>query len=321
MKITASAPGKLMLAGSYAVVHGRPSVVTAVDQRIQVSVELLKEPKLILEAPDLNVTSYTKDLSSLGEGDLPKSIRFAETLVKIFFHKFPQNEGLKVTTKSDFSSQVGFGSSSAVTVALSQALAELYQVKLSKKDLFNLCYQAVIDVQGVGSGFDIASAIWGGTIYYVTPAKVIKEISVNKLPLIIAYTGKKADTPTLVKMINKKLKNNPQKYNQIFDEIGKTADQTHQALLNRDWKALGQALTKHHRVVSQLEVSCSELDKLVKVSIRAGAYGASLSGAGGGDCMLAVIDDDHRSQVEQAIANVGGRVINVGLNAEGVKII
>jgi mevalonate kinase len=36
MKVTASAPGKLMLYGEHAVVYGSPCIVTAVDQRVRV---------------------------------------------------------------------------------------------------------------------------------------------------------------------------------------------------------------------------------------------------------------------------------------------
>ncbi len=179
-QVTASAPGKLMLSVGYAVVHGRPTIVTAVDQRLYATVVKNGVDVFHLDAPDLGLTSYTKTIADLGTKELPKAVRFIEILYKNFLEKHPQKEGIIVTTKSDFSSFYGFGSSSAVTVAFAKALTNLYSIKMSNSELFDLCYKAVIDVQGVGSGFDLAAAIWGGTLYFVSPAKVVKTVNVKR---------------------------------------------------------------------------------------------------------------------------------------------
>ena len=62
-QVTASAPGKLMLSVGYAVVHGYPTVVTAVDQRLFATVTKNGVDVFHLDAPDLGLTSYTKDMS------------------------------------------------------------------------------------------------------------------------------------------------------------------------------------------------------------------------------------------------------------------
>ena len=318
-KITTSAPGKLMLCGSYAVVHGRPCVVTAVDQRLYVTVEKNGDDQFHLTAPDLGLMGYSKTISELGTKDQPKAVRFIETLYKIFLDKYPQERGIKVSTKSDFSSTFGFGSSSAVTVAFAKALVELYGVKLNPKELFDLCYQAVIEVQGVGSGFYLAAAIWGGTIYYVSPAVVVEQIDIDQLPLIVGYTGVKADTPTLVRMINNKLTRNPARIEDIFDSSADISREVVKALSEKDWEKLGSLFNQHQALMRQLGVSSPELEQLIEQSSVNGAYGAGLSGAGGGDCMLAVVDKKDKDNVVTAI-NEFGEVLYVGLNAPGVRI-
>lgn len=319
-KVTVSAPGKLMLSGSYAVVHGRPCVVTAVDQRLYVTVEKNGVDRFHLEAPDLGLMAYSKTLAELGTKDVPSAVKFIEILYKLFLQDYPQENGIFVKTKSDFSSSFGFGSSSAVTVAFAKALCKLYDVKLDNKELFDLCYQAVIEVQGVGSGFDLASAIWGGTIYYVSPAKVVEPLEVKSLPMVVGYTRVKADTPTLVRMINQKLKRNPIKIEGTFDQIGSVSDEVLRAIGRQDWKRLGELLNLHQELMRGLGVSSPELEKLIEASLKAGAFGASLSGAGGGDCMLAVVDKFSKPYVEKAIEAAGGEVMLVNLNASGVKI-
>lgn len=319
MKVTTSAPGKLMLTGSHAVVHGRPCLVTAVDQRIKVMAESVADQKFYLEAADLGLTGYSKSLDDLGVGQPPKAVRFVESFLNIFWQKYPQSGGIKVVTQSDFSSQVGFGSSSAVTVALAKAVSQLYQVELTNYQLFDLCYQAVISVQAVGSGFDIASAIWGGTIYYISPAKEVRQLDIDYLPLVVAYTGVKADTPTLVKMVDDQFDQDPDRINLIFDQIGQITEEAYLALEKKDWSEFGQLLNRHQLVAAQLGVSSPELDRLTRAANQAGASGAAFSGAGGGDCMITVVDDQTQAQVSQALENAGGQVINLVVNANGVQ--
>lgn len=325
-QVTASAPGKLMLSIGYAVVHGRPTIVTAVDQRLYATVVKNGVDMFRLDAPDLGLTAYTKTIADLGTKELPKAVRFIEILYKNFLDKHPQKEGIIVTTKSDFSSFYGFGSSSAVTVAFAKALTTLYDIQLTNEELFELCYKAVLDVQGVGSGFDLAAAIWGGTLYFVSPAKVVKSINIKKLPIVIAYSGAKADTPTLIRMVDNLLEESLQKTNEIFDKIGKIADDFLQVFETVDenneesLKKIGELFNKSQEFAKDLKVSNHKLEKLIDVAKKAGAYGATASGAGGGDCVLAVVNEENRKNVEIAMSEAGGKIINVGLSSPGVRI-
>lgn len=319
-KITVSAPGKLMLVGGHAVVHGRATVVTSVSQRLFVTVEKNGADVFLLNAPDLGLTAYSKTIADLGKKELPKAVQFVEILYKRFLEKYPQDHGIVVTTKSDFSASFGFGSSSAVTVAFAKALTGLYDLKFSNQDLFEMCYQTVLEVQGVGSGFDIASAIWGGTIRYVKPAKVVESIQIAKLPLVVGYTGVKADTPTLVRMVDSKLAKNSEKYNQLFDEIGQTASEVQTALEHDNLEQLGTAFNTHQELMRKIGVSSNRLEELITASLAAGAVGATLSGAGGGDCMIAAVSEENRTAVEKAIQETGGEIMHVGLGEEGVRI-
>ena len=318
--ITASAPGKLLLLGDHSAVYGYPCIVTAVNQRLHVSIEKNGKDSFHLSAPDLGLEAYTKTIGELGEKELPKGVRFVEMLYKRFLEKHPQDHGINVMTKSDFESGFGFGSSSAVTVAFAKALTSLYKLKLTKQELFHLCYQAVLDVQGVGSGFDIAAAIWGGTIYYVSPAKIVEALDIEDLPLVVGYTGIKADTPTLVRMVASQRSKHRAEYDQIFRQITELVEDGKKAMVNKNWHKLGMLLRRNQNLLVNLEVSSIELDRLIDAAEQAGSDGAKLSGAGGGDCMIAVATSTLKERVQIAIESVGGKVQQVALNAEGVRL-
>lgn len=319
--IIVSAPGKLMLFGEYAVLEGEPCLTTAVNRRMTVRVTRAKTQQFVLHAKDLKIDNYKRSLEDLGNGEGPKDVRFAETVVRNFFQQFPQKKpGVIIETHAPFSKNFGFGSSAATTVALSYALTTLFSVSLSKKELFDFAYKTVLDVQHAGSGFDIASSLYGGVLYFLSGGKKIEQVKVEDFPLLVGYTGVKADTVSFIQVFNEKKKNNQKLYKDTCHAIGNAVKKAKKTIENENWQEAGNLMNENQRLLSVFSVSTPMLDKLVGMVNKNGAYGAKLSGAGGGDCMIALVSDRKREVVKQAIENAGGSVIDVSVEKEGVRI-
>jgi len=316
--IKVSAPGKLMLFGEHAVVYNRPCLVTSVDHRMTVQLKKREDNRIILNALGVGLKDYLLFIDDL-EKSHPKGSQFVLRAIFNFFQKYRVRVGLEIETKSAFSSEFGLGSSSAVTVSTLRALAELFGIKIEKKELFDLAYQTVLDIQGVGSGFDIAAAIWGGILYFVTGGKSIEPLKTKKLPLIIGYTGIKADTVSLVKMVVEEIKNKPTKINQIFDKIVKIVEQAKKELESSNFEKVGQLMNLNHDLLRKLGVSSRELENLIEAALAAGAYGAKLSGAGGGDCIIALYPKEKLNSIKMAIEKAGGKIIKAKIPGQGVK--
>ncbi len=308
-----------MLFGEHAVVYDRPCLVTAVNQRMKATLQVLTKSVFELEAQDVNVTGYKKPLDDLGKGEIPKGAQFVEIAVSNFLKKYPFKGGISVTTKSEFSSQFGFGSSSASTVCVLKGLSEIVDIKLTNKEIFDLAYKTVLDIQGKGSGFDVAAAIYGGTLYFWTGGKIIEPIIISSLPLVVGYSGIKADTVTLINQVKEKANQNPEFVEGIFNEIKEIVTYAREKILKQEWDKVGELMNKNHHLLKQLGVSIDKLDQMCQAALEAGAFGAKLSGAGGGDCMIALVSEDKRGKATQAIEKVGGTVIKVKVNAEGVR--
>ncbi len=288
--VKASAPGKLMLFGEHIAVYGKPCIVTAVNHRMSVSVEKRDDDKIIINAPEVHVKDYKISINDF-INQHPKEVSFVLTAVNNFFDKYGCESGLNIETQSEFSSKFGFGSSSAVTVSTLKALAELFGIKLTTNELFNISYKTVLDVQKVSSGFDVASAIFGGTIYFARKGEIIEKMNIKEIPLVVGYTGVKADTPTLINKVGKMMEKEPEKINDIFDKIESIVIKAKEKIKNSGLDELGQFMNDNQKYLEMLDVSSPELDRLIFSSNNAGAYGSKLSGAGGGDCMIARVPE------------------------------
>jgi mevalonate kinase len=318
-RVVISAPGKLMLFGEHAVVHQRPCIVTAVDQRMRVIAELADTKSFKIEAPDVGVSEYSEEIDSPAASDAPKGVRFTAAAVRNFQQRHPLRSGVTLRTESDFSSEFGFGSSSAVTTAVLRALADLFEIPVSKEELFELSYKTVLDVQGVGSGFDLAAAIWGGTVYFRSGGSEILPLHVGDLPLTVGFTGIKADTPALVRQVADLHARHEDSINSVFDAMCSIVEEARAALEDSDVARLGELMNINQGLLDSLGVNSLELARLIFAARRAGAAGAKLSGAGGGDCMIALTLGQARERVEEAIENSGGKVLRVRTGAPGVR--
>lgn len=320
-EIVASAPGKLMLFGEHAVVYNHPCLVTAVDQRIRLSAEITDQKNFELEASDVDVTNYKKPIIKLGQGEIPKGAQFVEIAVKNIYKKFGLKKGLKIKTSSEFSSKFGFGSSSASTVCTVFALSKLFNLKMSKKQIFDSAYKTVLDIQGKGSGFDVAAAVFGGTIYFVTGGKKIEPLKIDSLPLVVGYSGIKADTVTLINKVKEKAAREGETVvENVYFDIEEIVEKAKLEILAGNWRESGRLMNENQDLLIWLEVSIKKLDDMIKTAREAGAYGAKLSGAGGGDCMIALGPQHRKEAIEKAIEKAGGEIIKVTTNAEGVRV-
>jgi len=319
--ITISAPGKLLLMGDHAVVYGHPCLVTAIDKRVYATVTILDERLFQLESPDIGVHGYSKPLNNLGH-DMQKEVRFAETAVRNFYDIHPQKHGVRIVIKSDFSSRYGFGSSSATVVAVLVSLAFCFKVNIPQRDMFALAHKTVLDVQGTGSGFDVAAAIYGGTLCFVTAGRVIEPLRHKAIPMVVGYTGVKADTATLVDLVAQKRKKETVKVDRIFEAVTQLVDEAKDRVTEGDFERVGKLMDFNQEYLRDLGISSEKLESLISAAKKAGAFGAKLSGAGGGDCMIALHPDGVQGKlsIEKAIQKAGGEAVDISTGAEGVRI-
>lgn len=317
--IRASAPGKLMLCGEHAVVHDRPCIVTAVDLRYTAELALTDAPAKIIriDAPGLPGSPVEIPLDAIGTS-ARKETAFVEAVIARMHRLHPLPSGISIKTSGPAVSY-GLGSSSAITVAAAFALAELLELSLTHNELYHLCYGAVLDVQGTGSGFDIAAAINGGTLYFSGRGRVIEPLTVTHLPIIIGFSGSKVGTVNLVNHVSTLLHDHPTVVEPLFDSMQMVVEQAKIALLSADWQIFGTLCDINQGLLDALGVNTLRLSELVFAARGAGALGAKLSGAGGGDCMFALAIDE-QDAIRTAIEKAGGQVLDLATGVSGVRI-
>lgn len=278
MQLRASAPGSLMLLGEYAVLTGKQAMVCAVDKRIQVLLTLRKDQSIEIQS---HLGLYKTTLS---EVNIVPPYQFVLGVLKHYQSRLKQ--GMNIEIHSDFSEQIGLGSSAAVTVATIAAVMGALNIKMSALDLVRQGRHVVRMVQGLGSGADIAASVYGGIVAYQAQPLSAEKFNVIH-PLIVLYSGFKTKTVDAIKKVQLYFASHPQLFGELQSAIGHCAIAGMQAVRKADWVTLGQMMNIQQGLLEALGVSLPILQEMVLTLRQMPAMkGAKISGSGLGDCVI-----------------------------------
>jgi len=250
--------------------------------------------------------------------------------------------------------KVGFGSSAAVCVAIVSAILRLhgYNLKQKKeKDLvFKIACTAHYLAQGkVGSSFDIAASTYGGVLVYrrFDPGWLVKEMGSGKpvaeimdsewpsffaenielpgnMQVLAGFVGYSASTKELILKLNSFKTSQKEQYWRIINSIKEITEKLIGAIKEGSKTVDILELVRSNRKClkelsdsSQNNLETKELSTLIDVANSAGGAG-KFSGAGGGDCGIAVcFDTETAEKIRQGWKQSGIVPIDIRISKKG----
>jgi mevalonate kinase len=306
--------GKVILFGEHFVVHGVPGIVSAIDSTTDVEVK--KTGKR------LAVKDERKTAKGYSEEKRLQQLESIERMLKAM--GIDSKTPLSIWIGGTLPGFSGLGASAASSVAIARAIAEELGMNVSEERINQVAYEAEKAYAGNPSGIDNTAATYGGLLWFkknmTGGANTIERISIQKpVEVIIGSTGKVANTKAMVEGVAKRKQNNPQKYNPVFTQAEALAYESRKALEVYDLKKVGELMNKNHRLLQQIEVSSRELDLLVNIARKQGAFGAKLTGGGGGGCMTALTPTrELQEKVATAIEKEGYEVLRTKIGVEKI---
>ena len=286
--IAATAPGKLFLTGEWAVLRGAPALVVAVDRvvRVEMDVTLGRGPLAvdsIAEGRTWHGDVAAETLPGGDAGAVLAALRgFAPVRGRITVDSRPLLIGER---------KLGLGRSAATIAAAIVArravdcLPDTLDAVLADALAANAIFQ-----NGVGSGADVAAAVYGGVVAAERHAErlaVARRTLPTGLHLVAGWTGDSAATTPLVAAFAG-MPSPP-----VLDELAAVARAAGAAMDAGDGDALCGAVDRCGTLLARfgretgLPIMTPALERLIDAAHRAGAV-AKPSGAGGGDCGIAL---------------------------------
>jgi mevalonate kinase len=276
--------GKVILFNEHFVVYGIPGIVSAVDSIASAVVRRTGE--------GIKVKDERKGAKGYTQKKMIQQKDSISRMLKTM--NFDQEKvTLEIWLGGNLPSFSGIGASAASSVAITRAIADEFHLDLPDEKINDIAYEAEKAYAGTPSGIDNTAATYGGLIWFkksdIGRSNTIERLSLRKpVEIIIGNTGIVADTKAMVEGVAARRKKDPRKYDQLFKQAEDLAFKARNSLNDFNLRKVGELMNRNHHLLQEIEVSCEELDYLVYLSREQGAYGAKLTGGGGGGCMVAL---------------------------------
>ena len=314
--LSADAPGKVFLTGEYAVLDGAPAVVAAVDRRVTVRCQLTPGADGLMVESLAEGGRRTVDVAGPAPDGDAGAVLAALRVARA--RGFATGRIEAVVDSRAFllgGRKLGLGRSAATVVAAVAALGA--------GDVFDLARQAHADFQdGRGSGADVAASFHGGIVEVQRRGEALA-VRARTLPaglhLVIGYTGESAPTGPMLRRFE--ATHAPRTLRDLHTAAERAAD----ACARADAGAFLAAVDASGDLLAALgreagiPVVTPALARLVALARRAGAA-AKPSGAGGGDCGIALARSPEEAAAVRAAWAADGLVpLALSIAAEGVR--
>lgn len=296
------APGKLFLLGEYAVLDGCPAVLVAVNRYVEVNLRLGETGAPVVLAGINTTLTFAPDSPPSPHGPL----RFAVAAYRSAIARLPEiaRRGMWIEISSGLTTadgaKSGLGSSAAVSVAVSAALfcsaGRDLMHPAPKAEVFATALEAHrIGQGGEGSGADVAASTYGGLIAFEPQngdRPKIQQFTIPANALFLAgWTGVASYTPARIREYRVATSSAPSRHAEFLRISRTSVDRflgalRHGQISDVAVNEAGRALERFDDELA-LSIMTPRLRDLVSIARDAGA-GAKPSGAGGGDCGIAL---------------------------------
>jgi phosphomevalonate kinase len=325
-KTIASAPGKIVLCGEYAVLDGAPAICLAVDRYARAEVSPADGGSLMVRTRghldgdwDIRVK---EDGTIEWPGDVPDLLREVWNTLQ-----FETAFDISLDTSEFFDpqsgSKLGLGSSAALTVALVLALLS---AKDDSRDAAMLAGDAHRRLQhDLGSGVDIAASLEGGVIEYRMRASGRSRATgwPAGLKYRVLWSGKPASTGDKLRKFEETRRGGGSK---STERLCAMAERIAEVWHREGASAVLGAFRKYVDALAQFDVDHDlGIFDAGHREMAAAAHGPEIvykpCGAGGGDAGIVLASDERAiDEFESRAAEQGFQVLDISLAEKGVLV-
>lgn len=302
-RTVATAYGKIILLGEHAVVYGRPAVAIPIPNAV--SAEVVDADV----TPEIRIPAWNIDGKVASSDSLGWSV-----LQDVFKQLGVEKEHFFVHVEPNIPPAVGLGSSAATAVAVIRAVAQHFDLGLADDEVNRLAFLCEKAAHGTPSGIDNSIATYGKPLIFQSgeqPRMEVIEVS-HSFNFVVGVSDQASLTVGMVAGVRERWRKHHDLYEQLFDNFGGVAATGIDAIYNGDYETLGHMMNINHGLLSAIQVSSAELDRMTQTARANGALGAKLTGAGGGGSIVALCEGES-DKVAQALSRAGAKTLQVTL--------
>ena len=257
-------------------------------------------------------------------------------LIKAVILRMKPEYGFDLFLRSDIPPNTGLGSSGAVAVATIGVFNHCRsENKLKRHEIAELAFKIENeDLSNVGGRQDQYAATFGGMNYMefwkddfvkIVPVNVsmdyILELEKHLVLTFVSKRGPSGEVQAI--MVDQQIKDTRDSFGnniKILDALKEHCKKMYQALSKGELDRFGYLLHESWQMKRELSnrITNAKIDKIYENTIKAGALGGKITGAGGGGCMIFFSKSNLEINVTDKLIECNTRVIDFSFDNTGL---
>jgi D-glycero-alpha-D-manno-heptose-7-phosphate kinase len=335
VKIRSRAPLRIGLAGGgtdlapYCDHYGGAVLNVTIDRYAFATCTLRNDGKALFEADDLGASEEWMP----GE-ERSSRLKLHQAVYSRMIREFGKGEPLPITLRStvDAPAGSGLGSSSALVVALVDAMRECLGAPLGVYDVARLAYEIErIDLGLSGGRQDQYAAAFGGMNFIeflphdrviVNPLRAYRSVTCElESSIVVCFSGQSRESAAIINEQQSAMHQEKTVAIEAMHQLKRDAIEMKQAFASGDIDGMAEILNSswETKKITAKSISNVRIEQLLELGLASGALAGKVSGAGGGGFMFFIVHPENRHRLVTALNNAEAQAGTIKFTENGCE--
>lgn len=331
MRVTSQSPCRVDLAGAtldiwplYLFHDDAVTVNFAVNRYTSCEITTRDDAAIVLRSRDLGTAERFDSLEQLRAAK-----KYKLPLLALLVRFFAPAMGVEIESSSEAPAGAGISGSSSLMITVASALNKLTGAGYKTEKIREIVQNIEAQVIRVPTGAqDYYPAMYGGiSAIELSPGGIVRTalpVSAEELNqrFVLAYTGLPRNSGINNWEVMRAHIDGDKAVHRNFTRIASIANGMRAALNQHDWNEAGKLMREDwtSRRKNIPTITTPLIDELVSATRKAGSTGAKVCGAGGGGCVVFLVEPEAKARVAQVVKETGAQVLDAAVAPEGVKV-
>lgn len=304
---------------------GAVTVNFAVNALARCSIHPLRGQEIHLKSVDTGAEDHFKNWD-----ELCSRRKYRHGLAVHLLRFFGPQAALALETHSEAPAGAGISGSSALMIATTAALAHFTGRKLGLEEIRVIAQNIEAQLIRVPTGCqDYYPALYGGVNAIHLEADGIHREAIPVAPedldrrFVLIHTGAPRQSGINNWEVFKAHIDGDRKVYRNFEQIVEIARAMHDAVATAAWDDVARLLRSEWKLrkTNAPGITTPLIEKLIAAATREGALAAKVCGAGGGGCVVFLVEPEAKQRVSGALKAAGGMVLPVQVARDGLTVV
>jgi D-glycero-alpha-D-manno-heptose-7-phosphate kinase len=333
-KIRARAPLRIGLAGGgtdlspYCDQFGGAVLNVTIDRFAFASCIPRPDGRTVFEADDLGICE------DWNAGSDSSRLKLHQGVYRRMMDQFNGGEHVPLTLRTtvDAPAGSGLGSSSALVVAMVDALREILSAPLGPYEVARLAYEIErVDLGLSGGKQDQYAAAFGGINYIeflpgdrvvVNPLRARRNLFCElESSLVVCFSGQSRESAHIIDDQTTLMKRSDEAGLEALHQLRRDAEEMKRAFTEGDIDRMAEVLRSswEAKKATSSAVSNRRIDDLLELGLQNGALAGKVSGAGGGGFIFFFVHPENRFRLVTALNDANGHATSLKFVEDGCE--